>query len=607
MRLSAQLLLEQGDFPGWLDLLAGLDRADGLDPAWARAVLAAPLYSERSDEILAGLEAMLVGEDARLLHRLLDTLIVFETRLDEDMLARLSDRDEATRYAIAAYWKQPLFRSWVPFMRWSLPLWSAWPAALVPRLSEVASIFARATAGIPNGFSQSIAQISYAWLVEIEDARHPGSWNDRREPFGIEREDFRSWEKIEERLREVLVAAVDSSLVTMRNYLQRLTTTAGLRGARADLIESPGIVPARMPHEWTDLCLKQFVPRRRRARRDGLLGVELFSWNDYLHAGIRSDPGLSPASPLRSGFDQLFEADPAQALRLFHRLERRASVYWRWYNKCHDGKRPVPVRVDLGHRKVILWGDDPVYRWSRGILGSSVLGSAYLALDDWLERQVTVGRPVGELIDLVLRNHGLVATAAPLLAILGEQINTPGAIDHAGPFLAVPRLWSYDVKRHIDDQGFAHRIGYFSADNVHFQANERNHQRHAKRSPLHHALLLPFRLMAGGPTRDAFDAARAGWSAANLTEFEGELEDEALTAERTAQIERFRSDGDPAQIVIEEAERGIHVSIAPPEQDLPDIEAMGIAKRLLEEGFALSADGRDDRGGGAGDGAPCGR
>ncbi|MGY0791980.1 hypothetical protein ACW7BJ_21640 [Azospirillum argentinense] len=588
VRLSAQIRLDEGDLQGWRALLNRLDAREGIDPAWARAVLAAPLYSERAAEILGALEPILLADDARLLRRLLDTLIVFETRLDEHLLAHLADQDETLRYTMAAYWKQPKFRSWVPFLRWSIPLWQSWPPGLIPRLSEIAGIFTRATAKRPNGLSQSLAPVLHDWLVEVENARHTTSWNDRREPFGIEFKEYRVWEQVEERLREALVNTVASAPATVSAYVVRLTKEKGLREPRTKLIGSPGTVPTRLPREWTDLCLRQFVPPRRRRPRDEMFGTQLFAYHDIMETGIRDEPGFFPASALRAGFDQLFEADAGSALRLFHRLERRASTFWRWFSKCTDRKHPRPLIIDLGHRQVTLWGDDPVYRWSRGILGSAVLGSAYLALDDWLERQAAAGRPIGELIELVLQDHGLVSTAPPLIAVLGEQMNTLGTIDHAAPFLAVPRLWSYDVARHVDDLGGAHRIGFFSPDDIHFRSRERNHQRHVKRGPMHHALLLPFQLMANAEAHARFGAARTAWTQADLANFEEDLNDPGRTAERAAQIERYRSDGDPEQIVFEEADQGIKVSIAPPAAALDNVEAWNTANRVLGEANVLA-------------------
>ena len=117
LRLTSQLLLEKGDQAGWRALLSRVEAADDLDPAWSRIILIAPLYSERSQVILDELEPALLDADAQLLTRLLDTLIVFETQLNDRILKHLADRDETTRYAIAGYLKIPVFRSWGAFLR----------------------------------------------------------------------------------------------------------------------------------------------------------------------------------------------------------------------------------------------------------------------------------------------------------------------------------------------------------------------------------------------------------------------------------------------------------------------------------------------------------
>jgi hypothetical protein len=588
VQLAAQTLLEQSDHQGWLALLESLEADTKLDPAWRRAVLVAPLYSERANVILPALEPWLIADDARLLRQLFDTLIVFETRIDERMLAHLDDRDETTRFTMAGYFKVPAFRSWVPFLRWSLGKWDGWPRILVPRLSEIAAIFTRATSNVPNAFSQHIAKIAYHWLIEIEDARRPENWDDRREPFDVELEEYRAWEQIEERVRRILVAAVESAPETVRIYLKRLTSTRGLSSARTDLLENPGRVPSLLPREWTEMCLIQFVPpRRSRKPRDPIFGRELFAFSDLDRTGIRRDQSFSPSSPVRGGFDQLFAADSVQALRLLHRLERRAATHWRWHSKCRDRTKPLPVMIHLPSRIIALWGDDPVYRWARAILGSSVLGSLYLALDDWLVSQMAAKRPIGELIDLVLQNNGLVATASPLIALIVDHVNTDGTMDHAGPFLAALRLWDYDTRRHMDDQGFAHRIGFFSADNVHYQAAERSHQRYRAHLPMSHALLLAFRLKASASAQAAFDALRETWSEADLAEYDHHLADSDAHAIRAARVQRCHSDSDPKQIVFEEVEQVLHVSIAPPEAATSEIAALTAANALAEEAAGL--------------------
>lgn len=586
VRLAAQALLEQGDHNGWLALLNDLEDPT-LDPSWRRAVLIAPLRSERCSTILPAIEGKLLDDDARLLRQLIETLLVFETRVDEQVFGHLEDRDEITQLTIASYFKVPEVLSWVPFLRWSLSKWESWSPSLIPRLSEVATLYARATSHFESRFARRIAEISHRWLTEIEDAQGTRNWTKHREPFGFKLDRRRAWEETEERLRDTIIAAAQSAPETMRAYLVALTGLEGHSSERTYMLENPGTVPGRLPREWVDMCLAQFVPpRKSRKPRDSMFDHSLFAFGDIDRTGIRRDQGFFPTSPLRGGFNQLFTADPVQGLRLLHRLERRAATHWRWRSRIEDGRRPRPVLVHLPHRTVALWGDEAVYRWARAVLGSPVLGSAYLALDDWLSGQAKANRPIGELVDLVLQNHGLVAAASPLIGLLADHINTPGALDSAGPFLGALRLWDYDIRRHMDDRGSAHRIGFTSRDSVHFEAVEANHARYGSHQPLSHSLLLPFRLLGSESAQAAFEATREKWTELDLAEYDRDLPDNDLKEKRQQRLERCLSDSDRKQISFKETEQGFEVAIAPPVHAAADIAAMeaanGVARQANE-------------------------
>jgi hypothetical protein len=591
VRLCGQLLLEAGDIAGWVELLGALESAPDIDPAWARAVLVAPLYSERAEDILPRLEATLLENDARLLGRLLETLVVFETRIDARLLSSpvFEDMDETQRYRIAAHFKIPQLSSWIAFLRWSLPRWERWPASLIPQLSDVAAIWSRALRDTANWMSEEIAGIAARWLKEIEDASQWQRWEDRRVPFNTELERHHGWDVAAKTLRDVLVESVQSAPATVEAYLERAAGEPHLHKARTQLLETPGRVPALLPRAWVDMCVTQFVPKRPRVRAgpDRLIQPDFFAFYEMHDAGIRNDQGFFPSSPLRGGFADLFKADEEQALRLLHRLEMRASVVYRWFMRCNERRRPLPLTLQMPWGEYRLWGDAAVYRWSRGVLGSHVLGSAYLALDDWLHEQAAAGRPIEELLKLTVQNNGLVAIASPCIGLIAEHINSGDSIDFAGPFLAEPRLWDYDIRRHIDDRGIAHRIGFWSRD-LHFDAAERIYQRHAARQPLHHSLLLPFRLKASSVAQDRFDERRARWSAADLAEYEAELTDAALVAEREERVARCISDSDPKQIQVEPVEGGLQVSIAPPKEAEEKIEAMTLHQRLLEDASRLA-------------------
>jgi hypothetical protein len=595
VRLASLTLIDSGNLGAWYRLVLDLQQDDQLDPIWSKTVLSAGLYSERSHDILPLIEPYLLDDHAALLGRLIETLVISETHLNENVMAngKALEMDDAELLRLASLLKVPNYRSWSAFLRWSLPTWCDWPAKLIPPLSEVAEIFSRSTSRVPNRFSQQIAEIAEKWLTEIEDARHWTDWEHRHEPFGWELEDYDGWKKVGSRLRYVLRDCIQSAEKTVSSYLKRITDASHLEEARSALIEYPGSLPKTLPAAWVDMCIAQFVPRKRRYRPgpDSFIRPELFSWHDFHDAGIRNSPRFSISAPTQGGFADLFKVDEAEALRLFHRLEMKASVFWRWYTKCQDQQRPRPLMLQTELGPIPLWGDQTVYKWARGVLGSHVLGSAYLALDDWMSEQAKQGRMVSELIALVLQRNGLVSTAAICIALLKDHVNTKGALDSAGPFLSEPRLWGFDIKAHIDDQNSVHRMGFFMSDEVHNESAEANYQRRKDKRPLSHSLLLPFRLLAGEKAQAAFDARRLSWTAADLADFDQQPTNTEAVAELTERIERCRSDGDPKQLSFEKSpdEQQITVRIEPPEASLPEIEALHKSQALLNMASKLAA------------------
>ncbi|MER9082108.1 hypothetical protein [Mesorhizobium sp. M0895] len=587
VRLLGQLCLEQDHYVRWREVYAALEADTSIDPAWGRAWLVAPLYTEACGAILTDLGPALEADDFRLIRRLLDTLLVSETRLDETLLhsPHLAHFTESQRYAIASYGKQPVWRSWVPFLRWSLPKWSNWPKSLVPQLAETARVFCRATLNIPNAHSQAIGQIVRPWLDEIEECRHLLGWSDRREPFGIDLPDRDAWKLIEEKLREALIFCAQSDARGVEAYLARLANDRRLDSPRRKLLKSPSYLPGKFPDTWAKLCASHYLPPRRRSRdTQSILGRELFTSYDAHSAGLPESQSCYPPGPSRAGFLELFEADEVLALDLFHRIERRASVFWRWYARCHDGERPLALKLEIDGHIIALWGDETVYRWSRAVLGSNVLGSMHLALDEWMHRQASNGRDVGELIRLAVQPNGLVATAGLCISLLKAHVNTPSAIDHAAPFLGAPRFWNYDIRKHFDDQQPTHRISFsFSERDHHFDQVEEIFERHKVQLPMSHTLMLPFRLKAGEAAQAEFDALRAAWSLENLAEDERQLADSPWVAANEERFARILSDSDKDQVKISynEAEQRIEAHINPPAEQLKVLEAAEENRRKM--------------------------
>lgn len=593
VRLAAQMLLEAGCYKDWRSLLAVLDQ-DDLDAAWGRLVLVAPLHSESAGVLLPRIQAILIADDARLLARLLESLRVTETRIREGLLDSplLEEMPEPERFRVAAQFKTPVWEPWLAFMRWALPQWQTLPDAVLPALVELAEIWTLATEQARNWISADIADHILVWLTKVEDYRHTERQHfgndDREKPFSLDLR-YDRWKELEVTLRRVLTMTVGSAPRVVEGYLDRVAATGRLRSARKWLLEHPRQLPSRLSLAWTAMMQTELLERRRQ-RRDGLLGPSscFDSPMAFHEAGISDNHSFYPSSPLQAGWDQLFEHDAAAALAMMHRLEMRAAVFWRNWAKRHDGRCPRPLIVHLPSGPIQLWGDETVYRWSRAVLGPNALGSAYLALDDWLETQLAGGARLGELLVRILQNNGLVATAAPIIGAAAQRHNDPAAVSAIAPFLAAPRLWSYDVRRHLDDRSPTHRIPLVGGHRHHVEAAEAVWQRYRQHGPLHHQLLLPFHLLADQDAQSLLQDRRVRWQLDDLADYEDELGNDAWRAEHEATLARFLSDADPKSVTIEEGPEPnqIAVRIEPPEGRAAEAEAV---KREQSRAGALSS------------------
>ncbi len=362
-------------------------------------------------------------------------------------------------------------------------------------------------------------------------------------------------------------------------YLARLTTEKRLRGARARLLEYPRQLPTQLPVAWTEMMAAALLPRERQ-RREGLLGPSscFDSITSFHDAGIRDEFRFTDSSPHQLGWDQLFTKDADIALTMMHRLEMRAAVFWRNREVRHDGRRPRALVIHLGDRELKLWGDETVYRWSRAILGPHSLGSAYLALDNWLQEQLENQANLAELLPRILQNNGLVATTSPIINAVAHRQNDRPSISAIAPLLAAPRLWDYDIRRHMDDRSPTHRIRGIGSGQDHLEATEEIWKRYNNRGPFHHQLLLPFHLMADQEAQAFLQERRIRWTLDDLADFDHELKHEVWRDETQDKLKRYLSDADPQSVNFEESddENKMLVRLDPPKENAAELEAQSL-------------------------------
>jgi NAD(P)-dependent dehydrogenase (short-subunit alcohol dehydrogenase family) len=535
MRVYGQALLEDPSGPqGWVQAAARFEAETDLDPAWLRSLMVAPLYSERSIEMLNALEPTLLAGAARLLRNLIETLLVSEFRLEETPPQKGTDDTASVQQRV------PLLRSWAVFIRWSVWKWRGWPAPVITLLAQVAHTWCSFTQGLGWPIVNAVVRASLSLLTEIEDCAHPENRDDRRRPF--DEVEYRSWHEPERLLRNAVARGAAAAPGDVQAYLERLTKRAWLRNEVEDLIEHHGEIPVALPKAYTDLLIAHLTPHERKPRYGGIIGYsDCFDTHSYHDAGIRHGNGFFPAAPDRAGFAALFERNEVEGLRLFHRLEMRASVYLRNYYRRRERRPLRPVLVPTSSGRIPLWGNEFEYQWSQGVLGSHVLGSCYLALDDWIWTQLGANRPMEELCRLVLQRNGLVATAALLICAIVLKVKDPGVLDAAAPFLATARLWDYEARRFNSLRSFKHPMGFSRLDR-HFHEADRIWQRWRQRTFLTQDLLLRFHLQASGGVKALLEAARQGWTISDLATYEDEIQSEERVGELEHRLIRIRSD-----------------------------------------------------------------
>ncbi|ODV42168.1 hypothetical protein AWV79_29585 [Cupriavidus sp. UYMMa02A] len=105
---------------------------------------------------------------------------------------------------------------------------------------------------------------------------------------------------------------------------------------------------------------------------------------------------------------------------------------------------PIPVTIAFPWGEQRFWGDWPAYNWQLGQLGAQPLECAFLALSYWAFRQVEAGRPVDEVIQLIVRGNEAIAAPGLALRLALETFHTS---ETTLALLACQRLWAFDIAR----------------------------------------------------------------------------------------------------------------------------------------------------------------
>lgn len=239
LQLLATFLLErsqQGD--DWANLLTAV--TDGnLRPIWSRVVLAAPVRSLRSAEMLNKIESVLLRDDARLLGRLILSVRTTETVrdlrfLDENLFPDLTS-DQREQFASEA--AGPEIVSWMRLINWLVPRLASLPMALDGELVPLLESWVGAS---PPEFARYIhvPEIG-AWalqrLGDTDSSNKPeAGWARPRDGT--------------ERARALLLKSASGAGAIVRDYLASISDRA-IKRVRKQIVDASAGLSPRCPRK----------------------------------------------------------------------------------------------------------------------------------------------------------------------------------------------------------------------------------------------------------------------------------------------------------------------------------------------------------------------
>ncbi len=426
VRLYGCALLERGDVEEWHATLAMFESDPALAARWRFAFLSSPLLSVRSDELLASIRETLFADNGRRLIELLRaarTLEVAPNLANAAFFADLAESHDEV-LALLLHEPQPRWSVWISLLRWLL----SQPDVPIAARDEAVRILELWQIHTPERaiHRDAVADTAWTWL------------GDKAAMTFARDEDEKAYYQ---RLRRVVFRSAD---VRPENVKTMVHAIAGhwSDDARDQLLKESQSASRYIAKEYVDAVLKILLPRRDDRDED--------DWHlDYGFPPIRD---MYPPAHVRPPFLTVLRENEAEGLRLIHVLANTAIDRWRrkQMNRWDPIGTPVPATLTFPWGTQDFWGGPREYYWFRGdSVGPHAVVSALMALEFWMEQQLSDGRGAEELFQTVLTGSRCIALPA---LCLGLTLQFPTeCLRSALPLLSHPILWLYDVQRVVQD------------------------------------------------------------------------------------------------------------------------------------------------------------
>lgn len=425
LEIAARLYAEQGtNSLGWRDLLAQVSTS-GMHGSWRRAVLLAPVRSERSTEALDNCLSDLADEnDARLLSDIIRAAVALDSRPAAPIFAAVGIDITYLTDDFAL----PRGPGWLNLIQWSFVNVQSLPESTIPEWIELYGRWCTAYLG-KDPISPRLVRQLYDWLVVVEATR-----SDLRQGSAHDLDESRRlWlpRAGREDLRRTFLAWCQLCPSETATYLSQLGRDPPRDEAFEGLLAFIGSAANAAPEALADL----FIRALPEGDNDDRHHRELFShWDlNYL-----------PASPARPPFLALLQADKRHGLRLIRSVVEYAVTR-------RTGGRAA------GQDQVAIEDADSIRRfpWQRSYMmsrtdNSYIVQSALMALEAWGHQRIEAGNDFADVLNDILGPEGSSATYL-LVAVDLLLSHWPQSLSSIGPFASSPELLVLDRLRHMQE------------------------------------------------------------------------------------------------------------------------------------------------------------
>ena len=398
---------------------AGDQRAD-------HAFLCALVLSPRARELLAAHSEALLADDGRQLAALLRIVNVeqidFNIELFDELRREGYSVGEAT--TIAASLSLPRAVVWAPLLHFCLEHLNQLGAAHFAFLL-FAERWQRATGpGMP--LRRRVLAAAVRVLTFFEGWR-PHSVGDVGPKIP-----YADTDAAEKAARTIVAHSTDVDPAFVRAYLTSLQTS----GYHDDQVHMLSLLPA-VSRTFTDEVVEFGA--------SVLIEPDPQPWEaDLAYLGIREHLYF-PASDAQGPFLGLLRSNESAGLGLVRALTQRAVE--KYARKVESDFHILlrPLTFTFAGRELTLLGEGRMYSWFRpNAHDSSTLTSALMAVETWAIEVIEAGRPVLEIVELLLGE----GTSLPFLGIVvGLAYDYPDLIPHLIDLFAQPWLWRLEQQR----------------------------------------------------------------------------------------------------------------------------------------------------------------